>query len=586
MEEKSTEQIIEIEVGGTTELDLERPMNYVIVRISIVDQTTGQLLRKVSESTHDGEKSIRQCLSQYETTIFVSPLSTNPVEIKDYTNLAPNWHETVLYNVNMRDILKESIVIYFEIISFEVLPNQKYFSTIAWAFLRPKATDGTDNINKPCRLQLHSYPKDFDPTIKGAIVPISSQLNTRKKIPGYLTVEVRQAEHVAPYEIQSRPQNYFEKEVGNKDISKLIHQNDAETETKGNQDESNIMKVKAIRPANRNCKIPRVLAAQIPVGEYGAVTLSFNKNGDLLVAAIKNSKAFSIHFFSINDFHRTLTVIQNAHQDTIYELSFTENDEYVMSASGDCTVKVWLGNGSSNKPKYTLPHSCYVYTAKFHPNDPRLIATGGSDGYVRFWDRSKQLKELKVSDGSINSITFSPNGETLYAGDSLGVITSINTNITQNLFHELVIKQVTHESEIAKVPITHLSMERSNYLLLVQTKDSMLRVFETKVMVPSQRYSGIICTDTMMQSTLSPDCEYIIAGSQDGTAKCWAVRKAEKITTPEWSFRFDGPVNAVAWNRVENMVAFSSYAAKMPIIVFKDPTPISTTDDEDDLDQY
>ena len=584
MEEKSAEQIIEIDVGGTTELDLERPMKNVIVRISIVDQTTGQLMRKSSESTHDGEKSTRQCLSQYESTSFVSPISTKTVEIKDYTDLAPDWHESLLYNVLMSDVLNDTIVIYFEIIDLEVFSNKNHFTAISWAFLRPKATDGTDNINKPCKLQLHSYPKDFDPTIRGAVVPIAAQLNTRKKIPGYLTVEVRQAEHVAPYEIQSRPQNYFEKEVGNKDISKLIHHAEAEAETKDDNEET-ITKVKVIRPANRNCKIPRVLAAQVPVGEYGAVTLNFNRNGDLLVAAIKNSKAFSLHFFSVQDFHRSLSVIQNAHQDTIYELSFTENDEYLMSASGDCTVKVWLGNGSSNKPKYTLPHSCYVYTAKFHPNDPRLIATGGSDGYVRFWDRSKPLKELKVSESAVNSITFAPNGDTLFVGDNLGVITTINTTITQNWFDELVIRQVTHESEIAKVPITHLSMERSNYMLLVQTKDSMLRVFEAKVMVPSQRYSGIVCTDTMMQSTLSPDCEYIVAGSQDGTAKCWAVRKAEKIATPEWSFRFDGPVNAVAWNRVENMIAFSSYAPKMPIIIFKDPTPISDTDD-DDLDQF
>ena len=586
MEDKS-EQLVEIEIGGATELDLDRPMNNVAVRISIVDQSTGQLLRKQSMTNQEGEKSTRQILSPYETTEFVSPVCTKFVEIKDYTELAPEWHDSMLYNLPMEEILRDSIVIYFEIIDMEVLYNQNHFTPIAWAFLRPKATDGTDNIDKPCKLQLHSYPRDFDTNLSGANLPISAQLNIRKKIPGYLTIEVRTGFPTNPYEIQSRPYNCFGREVGSKDISKLIFQKTEEAEGEQENEEQPISKVKHIRPANRKCKIPRVLAAQIPVGEYGAVTLNFNKNGDTLVAAVKNSKSFSLRFFSVYDFRRCLADIRNAHQDTIYEISFTENDEYVMTCSGDGDVKVWQGNGSSSKPKYTFTHPCHVYSAKFHPNDPRLVATAGSDGYVRFWDSptQKPLKAFKCSDSSVNSITFSPDGATLYAGDNLGVITSINTNITSNGIDDIVKKQVTRESEITNVPITHLAMERSNYLLVVQTKDSMLRVFETKVMVPSQRYGGITCTDTMMQSALSPDCEYLVAGSQDGTAKLWAVRKAELISTPEWSFQYDGALNAVAWNRVENMIAFSSYAAKMPIIIFKDPTPIETSD-SDDLDQY
>ena len=585
--EGKADQIIEIEVGGTTELDLERPMKDVVVRISIVDQTTGQLLRKSAQTNQSGEKSTRQILSPYENTDFVSPVCTKAVEIKDYTELAPEWHDSMLYNLPMEEILRENIVLYFEVIDLSVPINQKHFTAIAWAFLRPKATDGSDNIDKACKLQLHSYPKDFDPNLVGPNLPIATYLNTRKKIPGYLTVEVRTGFPTNPYEIQSRPYNCFGREVGSKDISKLIHQNVDDTEEKGEDEEKPVVQVKQIRPANRSCKIPRQLAAQIPVGEYGAVTLNFNKNGDTLVCAIKNSKSFSLHFFSVYDFRRCLAIIENAHQDTIYEITFTENDDYLMTSSGDGDVKVWQGNGSNQRPKYTFSHPCHVYTAKFHPNDPRLIATGGSDGYLRFWDapRQKVLKSFRISDGSINSVTFSPDGNSLYAGDSLGIIYTFNTAITANGVDDIAKKTVTKETEITNCAITHLSMERSNYLLAVQTKDSLIRVFETKVMVPSQRYSGITCTDTMMQSTLSPDCEYLVAGSQDGTAKVWAVRKAEIIPTPEWSFKFDGALNAVAWNRVENMIAFSSYAAKMPIIVFKDPTPIANSDD-DDLIQF
>ena len=86
----------------------------------------------------------------------------------------------------------------------------------------------------------------------------------------------------------------------------------------------------------------------------------------------------------------------------------------------------------------------------------------------------------------------------------------------------------------------------------------------------------------MLQSCFSPDCEYIVSGSQDGTAKCWTVRKAEAVPTPEWSFKFEGSLTAVAWNPVENMIAFSSFASKMPIIVFQDPTPVAHEESENE----
>jgi hypothetical protein len=601
MEGKTTDRIFTIEVIGCTEINLSHPKNSVVVRVSIVDQKTGKLLKKMEELSDDGSKVTRYCFSSNEKTEYIPPVCTKPISMDDIPKLRPKWEDSFLYNCLTEHILDDNVIIYFEIINLEVDPKYKHFQPIAWAFLRPKSSNGIENIDRSCKLQLHSYPKGFNPTIQEAKIPVAALFATRKKIPSVLIVEIKNTNWVTPYDFTSRPTAFFQREVVNVEISELL-QNDKneeedkmaeeeEEEEKGEEkenekvneeeekeDEEEEEEAEKIRPANKNCMIPRVLVAQVPLGDYGAYTLNFNKNGDLLVAAVRTGSTYSIHFFSVYDFSNRFGLIQNAHQDLIYELSFSEDDELLISASGDRDVKVWVGDGSENKPKFTLSHTCHVYTAKFHPSDPRLIATGGSDGIVRFWDgpTQKVLRECVGNEGTINSLVFSPDGQTLYAGDSSGIITVINTNISHNGIDDIVRKQITQEPELAKCGITHLSMERSNNLLLVQSKDSMLRVFETKVMVPSQRYSGIVCTDTLLKSALSPDCEYILSGSQDGTAKCWTVRKAEEIPTPEWSFKFDGPVTAVAWNRVENMVAFSSFAPKMPIIVFQDPTPVST----------
>ena len=587
MEGADGDRIFTIEINGCTEIDMKGPAENLAVRISIVDQRSGSLLKKKLETDDDGNRFTRHCFSLNESTDFIPPVSTKFISIEKLWKLRPTWQESFLFNCLTDHILQTNVVIYFEIIDMTILPKENTFRPIAWAFLRPKTEGGIENIDRTCKLQLHQYPKKFNTTIVNGHVPVSDLLEKRKKMPSVLVIEIKNANWIQPYDFSSRPTAYYQREIVTDNIDTTERSPQVVIDESHLENEPIETKRTKIRPANKNCLVPRLLAAQIPVGSYGAYTLSFNKNGDKLVAALKTRSGFAIQFFSVNDFSKSLSVIKYAHRDVIYELTFSEDDTYLMSASGDRDVKIWAGDGSETRPKFTLPHPCHVYTAKFHPNDCRLIATGGSDGIVRFWDgpTQKLLRECIGNEGTVNSLVFSPDGNTLYAGDSCGVITIFNTNISQNGIDDIVRKQIIKEPELVKCGITHLSMERSNYLLLVQSKDSMLRVFETKVMVPSQRYSGIVCTDTMLQSCFSPDCEYILSGSQDGTAKCWTVRKAQVIPTPEWSFKFEGPLTAVAWNRVENMVAFSSFSSKMPIIVFEDPTPLPPMQEEEDQEE-
>lgn len=88
-----------------------------------------------------------------------------------------------------------------------------------------------------------------------------------------------------------------------------------------------------------------------------------------------------------------------------------------------------------------------------------------------------------------------------------------------------------------------------------------------------------------MKSTFSPDGQYILSGSEDGCVVLWTVRKAEVVPVKEWTCRFDTPVTAVAWNRVENMVAFSSFGDSQPVLVFYDPEN-RARGPMDDLDYY
>lgn len=582
-------RIFTINVLGCTDLDLERPMVNVVARVSIVDQLTGQLVRKSSDSGQNGERSNRAVISAYESTEFIAPMTTKPVPIIDIAQLAPYWDESFRYNEIVDNLITENVVIFIEVLALDLVPNMNHFTPLCWAFLRPRAGDGKPNVDFLCRLQLHSYPKDFNPQIIGPTVPVAQLLAGRNKIPGYLSIEIKYNEPEDQYDVTGRPKHFFHREVGNEDINKLIQRDPTTTEGETAMTEESKHKiVKRVRPTNRNCTIPRALAAQIPVGEHGTHALTFNRNGDLLAAAVQIGSAYSIQFFSVYDFTKPPITIKNAHQGLIYELQFDTSDNFLLSASADGAVKVWQVNGTQFTLKYSLQHTDYVYTAKFYPDEPRCIATGSHDGIVRIWDapKKKVVALLQGNEGTVNSVTFSPDGKLLYTGDSKGQICVFSTDIKGGSKHDLVRKMIAKDEELKDIPITHLSMELSPYSLLVHSRDNVIRIFETKVMVPSQRFTGSICQKFNIVSVFSPDCQYVLSGSEDGTAKLWAARKAELIPTPEWTFKFDYPLTAVAWNPVENMVAFSSFGAKQPIIVFKDPTPLPEVGEDDDLDQF
>jgi jouberin len=510
------------------------------------------------------------------------------------------WNEKFVYNQSLESIMSPDVVLIFEIIETFVRPTKHGFIPIAWAFLRLKQQkeerDGEDfrnmdtHVDRRCRLQLHYYPSQtFDVTIRQNRVPAATLITGRKKCRASLTVEVRPSETVATEPLIGRPEHVFHLEKSGETLGQLIGRSEDEADTKATEEEKKQERLRKkkekreIRPANRNCQIPTDLASQFPAGEHGALALQFNKNGDALAVAVHDGTDYVIQMYSVTAFDKYATL--RGHHDLIYELQFSDDDSLLLSVSADQTAKVWKGYGHSGESKrylkQTLKHSTCVYSGKFHPDDNRLVVTAGQDGLIRVWSRVKEIVALEFPghETRVNSISFSPDGKNLFAGDGNGVISVWYTGLENGLegFKRL---RFVREEEIAKVSVEHVEMGRSNFSLMVYSRDNMVRIFETKVMVPSQRYSGALCKSYHMMATFSPDGQYILAGSENGTVVLWTVRKAEVAQVPKWKFRFEYPVTAVAWNRVENMIAISSFGEGQPVLVFAAPVGLESPKDD------
>jgi len=112
---------------------------------------------------------------------------------------------------------------------------------------------------------------------------------------------------------------------------------------------------------------------------------------------------------------KTLT----GHQDWVERVSFSCDGRHIFSTSLDRTVKIW--DPGTGKDLATLKgHTSSIY-AYSHSPDCRFIATGSRDQTLRIWCVNKLIELRKfITPSFISAVSFSNDGRTLFAGDSIG----------------------------------------------------------------------------------------------------------------------------------------------------------------------
>jgi len=96
-----------------------------------------------------------------------------------------------------------------------------------------------------------------------------------------------------------------------------------------------------------------------------------------------------------------------------------------LSCGADWSIKLW----SKNIPDLPLisfnQSKDYVYSAKWHPINPFVFATGDGSGYIDLWDlnRDKEIPTFRYNlKNAINKMAWSYDGKKLAAGDINGHI--------------------------------------------------------------------------------------------------------------------------------------------------------------------
>ena len=147
--------------------------------------------------------------------------------------------------------------------------------------------------------------------------------------------------------------------------------------------------------------------------------------------------------FDIESEHGALKVVLSGHHDLIHDMHWATNDNYLVTASGDGSAKVWRLhekdkeisdnlNYTENDSKFLmcrpLMHPSYVYSAQIHPDAANgghgqlIVATACFDQKVRLWNCPINgadpvcLQELSIMEKPLQTVAAKPS---IYETDQL-----------------------------------------------------------------------------------------------------------------------------------------------------------------------
>ena len=88
------------------------------------------------------------------------------------------------------------------------------------------------------------------------------------------------------------------------------------------------------------------------------------------------------------------------HTDYVWSVAYSPDGQFIVSGSGDCTIRIWDAKTGAPVGKPLKGHIGYVWSVAYSPNG-QYIVSGSGDNTIQLWD-----SDLHVSVQS--STSFNP----------------------------------------------------------------------------------------------------------------------------------------------------------------------------------
>ncbi|XP_032238499.2 jouberin isoform X2 [Nematostella vectensis] len=567
-----------------------------LVRVHMVDMDTGKYIKKSEK-----DRNVTSFYESESNVDYILPVMTQPFDFKKNKCLVPYWEEVLLFNEQFSYFLgkQESdpkVVILFEIVDFLSVAAAKRQSRsetdkgwyhVAWAFLKVLGANGSINTDKKVRLQLF-YPgratfRARDPNV----LEVYHWWKLARRVPYPSTLYVTLKGIIPPKEVDPglRSMYAIQQEQGRVSFNELA--TDAERRAHGKRD-----KKESTEPTNwtrlpgQVNRIPNKQFLSLRSGQRGCFVVKFSNNGRYLACACADMDSFPVIVYEIpsGDCSGELP----GHFSIIYDLCWSQDDQELMSASSDGTVRIWDTKGMMTTSLKILPHPCFVYAARYHPVATQIVVTGGYDRLLRVWTKDSEgpngqlLRELGGHSGFVNSICFDSQGTTMFSADSSGCIIIWQTYLDpatitgrkkktaagRGSVYSWVSLKDLREDELKGNVINSILLHPGERKLLVHTRNSALYMLDLRSYTIMQRYLGASNFKEHIHSAMSACGSFVFSGSEDGLAYVWNTDTGD-IVSIYTSLAYEHAVSDVDFHPLDHLIVFCSFGNSQPVLVYK-----------------
>ncbi|GJN90814.1 hypothetical protein Rhopal_003828-T1 [Rhodotorula paludigena] len=234
-----------------------------------------------------------------------------------------------------------------------------------------------------------------------------------------------------------------------------------------------------------------------------------------------------------------------AHNNAVFDVSWSNDDELLATASGDQTVRLW--NAETQTCAGTLAgHTCTIKSVSWDPHNPNMLSTASRDGSIRVWDRRVKgyADDAPAAVGMVNQIknAHGVQGKKAKGRSATRSVTAINY-----LQHQENLLASAGSSDGRRVnPATHETNEDA----LLSTATNRPHGISSMTVAPDGRKLYALSTDShvyaysatnlthasplttfhhpeaqyasfYIRCAVSPDSRFLATGSNDGSIFVW-----------------------------------------------------------------
>jgi WD40 repeat protein len=211
------------------------------------------------------------------------------------------------------------------------------------------------------------------------------------------------------------------------------------------------------------------------------------------------------------------------HSHWIASAVFSPDGNYILTASGDNTAKLWdlKGNLVNN-----FPHADQVQTAVFS-RDGKNILTTSTDNTSRLWNREEKQVTTYMHNSPVRTAVFSPDGHYILTASGDNTVKLWDWKGKQTAIYK-------HKNSV----LTAVFSRDGNYILTA-SKDNTAKLWDRK----GKNLATFKHNSWIHSAVFSPDNMHILTASNDNTAKLWDWNEKQLAT-----FKHDAHVRTAVFS--------------------------------------